>query len=123
MSSTLRFEGWRRFYLPSPPHLGAWTHFIYPMFWKNIWWYIFTVKLTIIELRELKINRTPPVYEEIPNAAAEYGLARKMNNGEENSTALFTSEFELNYQPYIDELLDSDFDKDGYEWLVLNAQR
>ncbi len=93
------------------------------MFWKNIWWYIFTVKLTIIELRELKINRFPPVYEEIPNAAAEYGLARKLNNGEENSTALFTSEFELNYQPYIDELLDSDFDEDGYEWLVLNAQR
>lgn len=92
------------------------------MFWKNIWWYIFTVKLTIIELRELEINRTPPVYEEIPYAA-EYGLARKLNNGEENSTALFTSEFELNYRPYIDELLDSDFDKDGYEWLVLNAQR
>lgn len=94
------------------------------MFWKNLWWHIFTVKITLIELRDLEINRNPPAYEDIINPAAEYGSRRKLLNVQyENSTALFTNEFQLKYFPHLDKIIECDLKEDGYEWLILNAQR
>ena len=93
------------------------------MFWKNLWWYIFTVKITLIELRDLKINRKPPANEDIIDPAAEYGLRIKLNDGSENSTALFTNEFQLKYFPHLDEIIERNLKEDGYEWLILNSQR